>query len=414
MQARTFILSDLPAVDERRKEERVTVDPFFTLPGDGTWNACIGRQGDELHYLDGYIEAAWELADAVLQKNMLGKRDTLVLPILYNARHAVELLLKFVMNQLVRCGALAHGHQANHDLQGHYDLLVSANIGDEKLREGLRLLEPFIASLTRIDEDGQELRYHLNRDGEISLKGESLANIAVIRASLKDLSSIVETLKNRTIDFVDERHGQAYTDRCSRTDLMAITAMLPPLAEWTTDAFTAAKADIKKRFGLGSRHFSEALNVIKANRQMRGMLGEETSLDSLIDAKAVRAIEEWRKLHPPRDPTEEPAVINGADITLKELLEDFRVRREVMSVLDSELTSDDVAELEALYYLGRDDYLPELFDDTVARIKLKQAAEQDLREQIRHLADKTNLLMCLQTGARKAGRLALAKQLEGM
>ncbi|MFK4678127.1 DUF3775 domain-containing protein [Bradyrhizobium diazoefficiens] len=85
-----------------------------------------------------------------------------------------------------------------------------------------------------------------------------------------------------------------------------------------------------------------------------------------------------------------------------------------MSVLDSELTSDDVAELEALYYLGRDDYLPELFDDTVARIKLKQAAEQDLREQIRHLADKTNLLMCLQTGARKAGRLALAKQLEGM
>jgi len=104
----------------------VSDDPFFSLPQDGTWNACIGSQGDELHYLDGYIEAAWELADAVVQKNMLGKRDTLVLPILYNARHAIELLLKYITNQLVECDALAHGHPANHDLQGHYDLLVGA------------------------------------------------------------------------------------------------------------------------------------------------------------------------------------------------------------------------------------------------------------------------------------------------
>jgi len=60
-----------------------------------TWNACIGKQGHEENYLDGYIEAAIELAGAVLDKNMFEKRDTLVLPILYNARHALELALKF-------------------------------------------------------------------------------------------------------------------------------------------------------------------------------------------------------------------------------------------------------------------------------------------------------------------------------
>jgi hypothetical protein len=54
----------------------VSDDTFFALPQDSTWNACIGRQGDELHYLDGYIEAAWELADAVIQKNILARRDT--------------------------------------------------------------------------------------------------------------------------------------------------------------------------------------------------------------------------------------------------------------------------------------------------------------------------------------------------
>lgn len=389
-------------------------DPFFTLPRDGTWNACIGRQGDELHYLDGYIEAAWELADAVLQKNMLGQRDTLVLPILYNARHAVELLLKFITNQLVECDVLAHGHPANHDIQGHYDLLVGANIGDERLRADLGFLEPFVASLTRIDEDGQELRYHLNREGEISLKGESLANIAVIRVSLKRLASIINALKHRTIDFVDERRGSAWTERCSRSDLMAITNMLPARAEWNTDAFTVAKEAIKKRYGLSSKHFSDALNVIKANREMNAMLGEETELASLTDAKVIRVIAEWRKLHPLRNPDEVPRVINGADITPEDLMKDWPVRRAVMSALEKELASDDVAELEALYYLGRDGYLPELFDSKVAGIKRKQAAEHDLSENVRYLIDKTNLLQCLQIGARKAGRLALAGQLEAL
>jgi hypothetical protein len=392
----------------------VSDDPFFSLPQDGTWNACIGSQGDELHYLDGYIEAAWELADAVVQKNMLGKRDTLVLPILYNARHAIELLLKYITNQLVECDALAHGHPANHDLQGHYDLLVGANIGDEKFREGLGKLEPFIASLTRIDEDGQELRYYLNREGDISLKGESLANIAVIRSNLKRLASIIDALKYRTIDFVDERHGKTFTARCSRTDLIAITQMLPPLPDWTTDAFTTAKEAIKKRFGLGSKHFSEAVDVIKANRQMKGMLGEETDLPSLTDDKAIRVIEEWRKLHPPRNPDKEPAIINGADLTVEDLMRDVPVRRKVLTTLLKELGNDEVADLEALYYLGRDGYLPELFDAKVAQVKRKQAAQRDLPEQLRHLIDKTNLSQCLKIGANKAGRLALARRLEGL
>lgn len=389
-------------------------DPFFTLPRDGTWNACIGRQGDELHYLDGYIEAAWELADAVIQKNMLGRRDTLVLPILYNARHAVELLLKYVTNQLVQCGALAHRHPANHDIRGHYDLLVGANIGDEKLREGLAALEPFIVSLTRIDEDGQELRYHLNRNGDVSLKDEPLANIVVIRIGLRRLASIIDGLKHRTIDFVLERAGQAYTDRCSRSDLMVITNMLPPLAEWKTDAFNAAKEAIKKRFGLGSKHFTDALNIIKANREMRGMLGRASEPVFLSDAKAIRVLEEWRKLHPPRDPAAEPAVINGADISVEDLMEGMAVQRAVLKTLLQELTGDEIAELEALYYLGRDGYWAEQFDDRIAHVKRKQAVEQDLPEQLRHLIDKTNLLQCLQIGAKRAGRLVLAGQLDGL
>lgn len=386
-------------------------DPFFSLPKNSTWNACIGKQGDELHYLDGYIESAWELADAVIEKEMYGKRDTLVLPILYNARHAVELLLKFVANQLAECGAIPHGHRPDHDIQSHFDLLVGSKVGDEKLREGLAALERFVVSLARIDDDGQELRYHVTRSGEISLKGESLANIAIIRTSLKELSSVIDVLKNRMIDFVRERHSKTFTTRCSRRDLLEITKMLPAMTEWKTAVFGEAKEAIKVRFDISNTQFSKAVDVIKTSREMKAMLGGETDLLSLSDDKAVRVIEEWRKLHPPRIDGKGDAVINGEDITLEEIQEDIATKKDVLAALLEELSSDDIADLEALFYLGRDGYFPELYEEKVAHINRKQAVERNLKAQLMHIIDKTNLLICLREGAVKAGRTALAERL---
>lgn len=108
-------------------------DPFFKRHPRSTWNACIGIQGDEEYYLDGYIEAATELTSAVIDKKMLDKRDTLILPILYNARHAVELLLKFASVRLVKAGLLSSGGRPNHNIRGYWERLNAAALGDEKL-----------------------------------------------------------------------------------------------------------------------------------------------------------------------------------------------------------------------------------------------------------------------------------------
>ncbi len=58
------------------------IDPFFEIFHDGQWNACVGIQGNEQNYIDGYIEAALELASAVLDKRLVASRDTLAMPIL--------------------------------------------------------------------------------------------------------------------------------------------------------------------------------------------------------------------------------------------------------------------------------------------------------------------------------------------
>ena len=110
-------------------------DPFFGPGLDRQWNACIGKQGHELNYVDGYMEAALELADAVIEKRLFDKRDTLVFPILYNARHAVELTQKFVIRQLQDSRLLAPNPSMNHDILQHWKLIESAAGTDEALKE---------------------------------------------------------------------------------------------------------------------------------------------------------------------------------------------------------------------------------------------------------------------------------------
>lgn len=52
----------------------------------------------------------------------------------------------------------------------------------------------------------------------------------------------------RTIGFVAERKSGTYTCRCSRADLREIAGMMPPLADWGSEAFTEAKDAVKERF----------------------------------------------------------------------------------------------------------------------------------------------------------------------
>lgn len=203
-------------------------DPFFKKISDRQWNACIGRQGHEDNYIDGYMEAAIELADAIFDKQLVGKRGTLVLPILYNARHAIELALKFATKHLIEASLIKDdGRKLSHNIKAYWDHLHNSAIGDEKLSQTIAALNPYIDSLSQIDSDGQELRYHRNRDDDPSLAEHAVANLWLIRASLRELEKLISTLKYRTADFIDERAAGSCTNRCSRTDLVAIARILP-------------------------------------------------------------------------------------------------------------------------------------------------------------------------------------------
>lgn len=397
--------SPIPAPDDS--------DPFFAIPEDCTWNACIGPQGDEENYIDGYVEAALELASAVLERQLFASRDTLVLPILYNARHGIELSLKFALKCLSAAEVVSASAAPNHKIGEHFEALTKAEIGDAEIRHLLSRLRPYVTSLAAIDDDGQQLRYAEDLDGNLSLQDKPLANIEVIRNSLVNLKALLAQLKHRVMDFCGERSSGSFTSACSRKDLLQIARVLPPRSEWAGPAFPAAKEAVKARYGLSGNKFSEAANVITKNREMGSLLGIEFSLAHLTDEHAHLVFELWSKQHPPRVVDDESpcsGLIAGED--LRALLLDERTSRaELTNSLLEVLSPDELADLEVVFYLGRDGGFPERYEQLLARTKREHAVENRPQHTAQHILSKTNLLTCFARGARRLGRPSLADSL---
>lgn len=388
-------------------------DPFFRSHLSSTWNACIGEQGDEENYIDGYIEAAMELANSVVDKQMFGKRDTLVLPILYNARHAVELVLKFVTVRLAIAELIPPSRRANHNISRYLlEILRTAELGDEQLRKQFQSLKPYVDSLSRIDRDGQELRYHLNRFDDPSLSDYSLANLEVIRESLSELAEIISILKNRVIRFIDERRTGVFTRRCSRRDLLAIAQAVPRRESWNSALFSKQKVSIKTRYGLSSRGFSDALDAIQTNREMKAIIGIESDLMYITDEEIMWMVEQWRLIHPRREGS--GGVIKSLtfdDASLKAMKEERELRKKVIAEVEKKIAGDKLAEIEAIFYLGRDGIFAEHYEVYVERKKKEHAAANDPKSKIVHLLNKTNFLHSVHIAMQKLGRLSLSTNL---
>lgn len=385
-------------------------DPFFSIPENREWNACIGRQGDEENYADGYMEAAIELASAVIDKKMYEKRDTLVLPILYNARHAIELTLKLVIRVFVKCGIMEDGHKTDHDIASHLKLLDEKVIPDEAFKKLLATLKPYVDSLDQIDKDGQELRYHTDRDGKMSLDQKALANIEVIRHSLSLLATNLKSIKYRSYSLDEEWATGTWTKQCSRTDLCHVAKLMPKRSNWDSEDFTRAKDEIQKRFNFSNKQFSEALDKIQSARELAGIIGVSSDLLHLTDEKIDLLLKKWREFHPPKENRD--AGIDFFDRQQWMPTEQEREREaKLISEVLEEFSEDEIADAETIYYLCRDRVFPEFYEKNLARKKREFQANGNLRQEVYDLMCKTNFEQCFRGGVLMLGRLDFAQKI---
>lgn len=388
-----------------------TYDPFFHLTADTEWNACIGPQGNEFNYIDGYMEAAVLLATTLLREEMHVNRDTLAMPILYNARHAIELLLKFVVSHLAQAKVLGHAPALNHDIAEYHQKLSDSHVGDRALRGFIAELDPYVTSLAAIDSDGQELRYVKNRDGGGSLAGRPLVNLELVKHSLDKLKVLLEAMRYRTIEFAEELGTKSHTPQCSRKDLLEIAKLLPPKTEWGTPEFSTAKDNIKTLYGLiSNRQCIAALEIIKGNREMGGLIGLEFPLVYLTDEQVVQIVEHWSLRHPARANTSSGIDFfsrSDREAMMQSLSRDATINARLRELLNAEA----IADLDAIFYTGRERLYSEWYETNVARALREHDLERDDSNALEHLISKTNLFKCLVRGLTILGRRELAENI---
>jgi hypothetical protein len=386
-------------------------DPFFALPREHSdWNACIGNQSQPQSYIDGYMEAALELVHAVIEKKQYGKRDTLAMPILYNARHALELALKHSYDVFLTQGIIKTPLKENHDIRSYWELLSSTKLGDAELTQHTKNLKIYVVSLSNIDDDGQELRYATNREGQKSLKDKALCNLVMIRESLLKLQKIISASKYRLEEFVDERRTSTYTNDLSRKDLEAISKMLPPIDRWREDIFDKAKQEIKKAYGIGSKQFSDAINLIKNHRTMASRLGKQFELSHLTDDKLKLVVQEWIKRHAPTNSDDLGIDLSHPDF--EAIVQHGRKGQEIQENIVRLLSEDEIADLESVFYIGRGGVFCEFYGQDLASVKRKHKIDKNPAVAVRHLIDKKNFLDEIVMGLTILGKTTLAKELE--
>ncbi len=385
-------------------------DPFFEEVSDGQWNALVGRQGDELNYVDGYMQAALELANAILDRRLYGRRDTLILPILYNARHAVELVLKFAIKRLHQGGALAQPHPANHDIKSHWTHLHDAGVGDLAVRDLVEALRQYVDSLANIDQDGQELRYSINRDGVMSLSRHATVNIKHVREGLVRLSATNTELVDRLIDMDEERLAKTFTRECSRRDLAAIAKIMGPRSSWRNDSFNTKRADVCARYTLTKKQFSRAIDAIVGSRELGVLVGIEKDLIYLSDDNAIAAISAWKV----RNTLSRRRWAGSRVVTINDAIDRLDFEQRAAADLNKQiiglLSLEELADLAALFDLGRLRRFGEHYEDMLAEaIGRFRALGQ--AEAVAYLMQKTNLEDAVTKGAAIAGRPGLSEKL---
>lgn len=388
-------------------------DPFFEVIRGGEWNACIGCQSTAENYVDGYMEAALELASAVIDKRQFDKRDTLVMPILYNARHAVELALKFIIDSLAEGGLLPERHAKNHDIKSHWELMVAAKLGDTTLRELGAALKPFIDSLHGIDEDGQQLRYAETQEGQKSLEDKAVCNLELIRASLQNLNKLLLQMRHRALDLVEEHRAGTFTKELSRRDLFEAAYMLPPRDRWAEEAFTQAKAKVRDRFGLSSNQFCRALDVMQAHRELGGLLGLEFDLAHLTDADVRLIIGEWSKANPEPRGSKGDLGLDYFKVDREALAEHWRAAVAADKAILATLSPDKIADLQTSFYVGSLKLFSEEYAPRLASAR-REIAVGDPWEMVHHIMTKSSLPRALARGVEVLGRRALAAEIRAM
>lgn len=388
-------------------------NPFEFHEEDGII-ACVGDNGGTT---DDDIRNGFKRTVEILIKSLKVSQeveDLLVYPIVYNARHSIELSLKIVIKmlwELERKKKISHSVEFiaerkkklhTHNIEELYKMACENKNIDRRVPAYFENVEDMI-QFYYFDEEGDAFKYELNKDDQPHMIKNQISHIS-IELLETEFKSVMEKFDD-LIYFLDKCIAEYSLGTCtkslSRSDIQDISKRLPDYEEWKTKKFKEIKNQIKQEYHLGSKEFSDAVNLIKKNRLFSTNIGCERIFGTITENE-LKEYASLVKYYWEKDKVRENLVMEWDNLV--EIQQNARVLREYLSRISIETLNT----LLCFYDMGNGGLPVEKLESTYEYIVNSSFDEIYM---IRKLKQK-NVCSRIIDGMRWCGQVTYEKQLQ--
>ena len=376
--------------------------------------ACVGENGgttDE-DIRNGFKRTVELLTESL--KDGQEVEDLLVYPIVYNARHSIELSLKIVIKMLWEIEGkkgikysdeiIAERKKKihTHNIEELYKMACENKNIDRRIPAYFENIEDMIR-FYYFDEEGDAFKYELNKENQPHMIKNKISHISIVllETEFKEVMEKFDELICFLRNCMDEYSLGTFTKNLSRTDIWDISKRLPDYEEWRTEKFREIKEEIKQEYHLGSKEFSEAVNLIKKNRFFSENIGCE-KIFGTITQEELKEYASLVKYYFEKNKFKE------GNVTERYKLDGVQQNAEILKKYLSNSSMETLNTLLCFYDMSNSSLAVEKLEDVYEYIVGSSFDEMYI---IRKLKQKNACLRII-NGIKKCGQVTYAKQLQ--
>ncbi|MFX0195304.1 MAG: hypothetical protein ACFFCW_04200 [Candidatus Hodarchaeota archaeon] len=262
-------------------------NPTFRFGENHYLNACVGNNGSPNinTYQLGYYEAAITLIENA--KKSPFNSDSIIYPIVFSARHAIELALKAQLPDLRTINARVNGKdfgakpKPTHSIKELWGEYKELSRVDVRYTPYIENMEGYVRDFYDVDDSGETFRYPENLEEMRHLTELGCINIGVFGDRFQQMYEIVENLSYLTEFLSFEYREGTFLKGLSREQIEEIAKRLPHRENWKDDQFIVIRKMLMDEFGISSNTFTKTLNLIQNHREFASYIGMENSIAEL-------------------------------------------------------------------------------------------------------------------------------------